>query len=76
MITNPFELARQNQARLAQQNNDNLSNLESNSAVCNETAGVCPKCGHSMDTTTIGRINPEPVFWCGDCKVSTPKPRT
>lgn len=75
MLTNPFELARQNKARLAQQDS-NTPNLESNSAVCNEVAGVCPKCGRSMDTTSIGRINPEPVFWCGDCKVSTPKPRT
>lgn len=47
------------------------------SSVNNEVHGVCPKCGAPMDTTNITTPKMdglESVFWCGTCRVTTPKP--
>lgn len=46
-------------------------------SVNNEVHGVCPKCGSPMDTTNITTPKMdglEAVFWCGSCRVTTPKP--
>lgn len=70
-IVNPFKLLAKN---LESQSS---GQLESTSSVRNEIPGQCPKCYTPMDTVNIGYVhskNTEPVFWCGTCKVSTPKP--
>lgn len=38
-------------------------------AVTNEVEGVCPKCNSSM---SMARIPTHQVYWCSNCRVTTP----
>ena len=73
-IVNPFTLL--NKQNLA--STSSTDDLKSESAVCNDIPGRCPKCSSPMDTTIIGYVNAsskqEEIFWCADCRVATPKP--
>lgn len=46
--------------------------LESTSAIYNETVGVCPKCGNEMTTSKIA--NDDVVFFCQKDRVALPRP--
>lgn len=69
-IVNPFHLLKPEQSSTS-------SAIESTSgSVNNKQHGVCPKCESQMTTSHINLADKsvEPVFWCGSCRVSVPKP--
>lgn len=76
-IVDPFELLDKKLASESSNAEKQESELTSESAVCNEVHGVCPKCQNSMATSRIPNSKQDnliDVFWCDACRVTTPKP--
>ena len=72
-IINPFDLL----PRESMASNSTTDMESSSSSVCNDTHGICPKCRNSMSTSRIPNSKMDnllDVFWCGECRVTTPKP--
>lgn len=69
MVFNPLKhLAETAEAeQLASESND--ENLESTSALINDTMGMCPKCKQPFGSATVDNTA---IYYCEPCRVSQP----
>lgn len=59
------------QARANEHADDPTAELESTSALINDTQGMCPKCSQPFGNASVGGMQ---VYYCEPCRVTQPIP--